>query len=529
MKLNMVAYLAKSENVIEDIVNTSSNPIYHPIDVSNLNGHLFLKQSPSTPEWSNLFSGADIPPGSFAQRTVKGLFVLEVEERYLAFTFGHGRSLLNKHCIERGFGLRVAMNLGDPRQLKSIDKSTLDKVALNTRSQSSKNTGVEDFSFEFDHEIMKSITAIVDREDEELEIISGKDSVAIYTEISFGMIGSLARRLIEAYEAEVYKENYPWAEYITPETDPELKSILDTLLVNALNTNSYDEFWMCAPELIDYTDFSGFRYNTKSDSTRYTELNLSSFIAGAGFRGDISPATLKSKKVYILNSTETEIDSWSFFQCISGELEHEGNKFILNDGTWYSVSDDFYLEVCNYFSQIPHSNLTFPSYGGLKEGPYLRSVCNDVDLALLDQKWVRPHGVANNLEFCDLYSNCKAIIHVKKYGSSAVLNHLFAQAYQSIEMLVNSPEVIEQVNEHLSETRITLSYDGTAQREHRIVLAIMDHRTGDLDIPFFAKVNLRHHCRKITGMGFNVELAKIPIGGVVFNNEQELRALLEKA
>jgi len=507
MKLNMVAYLAKSGNVIEDIVNTNANPIYHSIDVSNLNAHLYLKQSPSTPEWSNLFSGADIPPESFAQRTVKGLLILEVEDRYLAFTFGHGRSLLNK----------------------SIDKSTLDKVALNTRSQSSKNTGVENFSFEFDHEIMKSITAIVDREDEELEIVSGKDSVAIYTEISFGTIGRLARRLIEAYRSDVYKENYPWAEYIMPETDPELKNILDSLLVTAINARQYDEFWMCAPELIDYTDFSGFRYSSRSNSPKYTELNLSSFIAGAGFRGDVSTSTMKSKKVYILNSEEMEIDSWSFFQCIGGELEYEGSKFILNDGVWYSVSDDFYLEVCSYFSQIPKSALTFPSYGGLKEGPYLRSICNNVDLVLLDQQWVRPRGVANNLEFCDLYSSCKAIIHVKKYGSSAVLNHLFAQAYQSIEMLVNSPEVIQQVNDHLIDTQVSLNFNGASQREHRIVLAIMHHRAGDLDIPFFAKVNLRHHCRKIRGMGFSVELSKIPIGGVVFNNELELKALLEEA
>jgi len=523
MKLNVVAYLIKPNKIMEDIVNNKSKPIQHIIHFGELKAHLFLKKSTSKPEWSKLFSGTEIPIDSFNQTGVKGLLLLKVEGRFLTFTFGHGRSLLNKNSIERGFGLRVAMNLGDPNQLKSIDKATLDKVALNTRTQSSKSTKVEDFSFEFDHEIMKSITAIVDCEGEQFEIISGKDSVAIYTELSSEMIPDISMRLIKAYESEKYKYHYPWAEYIKPVTDPELKDILDKKLVDLLNNGTYCDVWMCSPELVNYENFSGFKFNGKRNSPRYAELNIDTFLTEAGFRGDITTSSIKSKRVLVLNAEEKEVDSWSFFQCLNGEVEYLKNNYILSDGNWYSVSADFYSEVCEYFSCMSKSNLNFPCYGGLKEGPYLRSICNDIDLALLDQKWVRPNGVMNNLEFCDLYSSCKAIIHVKKYGSSAVLNHLFAQAYQSIEMLVNSPEVIEQVNNHLAATSISLNYDSTSLREHRVILAIMDHRPGRLDIPFFAKVNLRHHCRRITSMGFNVELAKIPIGGVIYNNENELR------
>lgn len=526
MKLNIIAYLSKPDLEIDDLIDSSKSSQSENLVMGQREVKLFLRKSSNPPAWSKLFSETEITPNTFNQNSISGALAIPIHNEIIIFTFGHGRSLINKQSIVRGFGLRVAMNLGDPRQLKSIDKATLDRVSLNTRSQSSKNTGVENFNFEFDHEIMRSITAIVDRDDEELEIISGSDSVAIYTEISFATLDTLAQRLLSAYKSTDYLIHYPWAEFITPESDPVLKQALDEILVEKLNNKEFDDLWIAPPEIVPYEDFSGFKYKNTSGSPKYIELNLSSYITDAGFRGSITTSSIKNKKVYILNATETAIESWSFYRCLNGELELNNQKYILNDGVWYSVNDDFYNEVCDYFDTIPESSLTFPAYGGLNEGEYLRSIVNNIDVALLDQCWVRPKGVGNNLEFCDLYSECKAIIHVKKHGSSAVLNHLFAQASQSIEMLINSPEVIEQVNSHLSSTPLKINFTPDQEREHRIVLAIMYPRVGALDIPFFAKVNLRNHVRKIRAMGFDVEFSKIELGSKIFSSASELRDLL---
>ena len=522
MKQNVVAYLAKDGVTEKEFIDKSSRPHVVEINERSLNAKLYLKNTNLEPRWISLFEQVDVPERFKKQKTLRGLLVLETNNRLMAITFGHGRSMINQSSIVRGFGLRVAMNLGDPKKLKSIDKSTLDKVALNTRSQSAKNTGVEDFGFEFDHEVLRSLTAVVDSEEDDTEIVSGSDSVTLSTDITFDTIQSIADRLFDAYSLEEYKTVYPWVEYIYPETDPTIKEKLDEKIVGLLNAGNLEELWIAPPEIIDYSDFSGFVYRRTNPPVFYQELNLSTFISDSRFRGDISVSSLKSKKIYVYNGEEAEVNQWPIFRCLNGEIDLDGKRYILNDGRWYQIQQTFYDEVCEYFNSLDHAGLQFDPYGGRKEGPYLRAIANNNDLVLLDQKWVRPKGVANNLEFCDLLSDCNGIIHVKKYGSSAVLNHLFAQAYQSIEMLINSPEVIEQVNQHLNESPLSLVFDAEeSPRRHRIVLAIMDHRAGDLDIPFFAKVNLRQHSRKMRGMGFSVELAKIEMGDQILDEEPE--------
>ena len=155
--------------------------------------------------------------------------------------------------------------------------------------------------------------------------------------------------------------------------------------------------------------------------------------------------------------------------------------------------------------------MEFAPYGDRKEGEYLRHVEDGENLALLDQKWIYPHGSkGHRIEFCDLMSQCGALIHVKKYGSSSVLSHLFAQATVATELLMNDESIKDQVNKHLEETYLTLNFDPKdSPRNYRIILAIMQSKAGPLHIPFFSKVNLRHHARRLENMGFTVELAKI--------------------
>lgn len=512
MKQAVIAYLAKDGITREELIDTSTNPTLFEINDANLSAQLFLKKSENMPKWLDLFEDVDIAEDTKIQTSIRGVLVVESRGRLLALTFGHGRSLINQQMIVRGFGLRVALNLGDPKQLKSLDKSTVDKVALNTRSQSARNTGVEDFGFEHDHEILKSLSAVVINDDN-LEIVSGNDSVSLYTEVQLDIIQSIADRLFDAYELDVFRQAYPWIEYIKPEPESSINNALDQILIHALNDRQYQDFWMAPPDMIDYTNFSGFGYREIDSPYLDQELNLSNFLTNTRFRGDITISSFKNKKIFIYDASGECTKKWSAFRCLNGEIDYDGNRYILNDGRWYQIKQSFYDEVCDYFNELDISELQFPEHQGLREGPYLRSIANDVDLVLLDQKWVRPDGVSNNLEFCDLLSQCNGIIHVKKYGSSALLNHLFAQAYQSIEMLVNSPEVIDQVNVHLNGTALNLAFDHTmSPRNHRIILAIMDHRTEDFTFPFFAKVSLRHYARKIKSMGFNVELAKIPIG-----------------
>ncbi|WP_029934945.1 TIGR04141 family sporadically distributed protein [Thiomicrospira pelophila] len=516
MKLNVVCYLIKEGVSEEDALDKDKLSTRTPIEIKGIPCGLYIKKSRSEPKWAKLFSDINsIDPNIFRSESVRGLLVVNIENRLFAFTFGHGRSMLKSFMVERGFGLRVTLNLGDSEQIKSIDKSTLEKVSLNTRSQTSKNTNVNDFDFEFDQEILKSICAVVESNDSESsEIVSGCDSVSINTEIELDTFPDLAKRLLVAYEDDKYEEKYPWVDFIQFVSDPSLLQQLNEEMARLLNEEKYEDVWISPPEVIDYNDFSGFVYKIRNNQALcfHSELDLSTYIAESKPRKPITIDALKRREILKFNAEEKNNGSWAVFHCMNCELILDGETYILNDGKWYRIDSEFSDSVNNFFNSLDRSRIYFPPYNGMNEGHYLRKIADGENFALLDQQWIRPKGTGNSLEFCDLLSQCDAFIHVKKYGSSSVLSHLFSQASVATDFLMNDPSVQDQVNKHLEKTYLSVNFNSEdSPRKYRIVLAIMQKNAGDLHLPFFSKVNLRHHARRLINMGFKVELAKINI------------------
>jgi len=515
MKLNVVAYLIKEGYKETDIINPKKNARRIGLDVNGSINSLYIKNAKSKPKWSEIFTiHPNVDESIFYSESICGMFLVKAHSRLIAFTFGHAKSLLLSHVIQRGFGLRVSLNIGDSEQIKSIDKATLDKVALKTRSQTSKNTNVSDFDFEFDHEILKSISAVVETDDDELEIVSGYDSVSLYTKVSLEELPKIADRIMSAYESDKYLSSYPWVDFIQSVTDPETISNLNDRIIQNLDSQNYESLWIACPEIMDYGDFSGFVYTTRAKKgcsvCMHPELDLELYVKETKLKLPTSIETLKRKQVYAYNSAEMQVKSWSLFRCLNGEVELQGDTFVLNDSQWYRVERKFSDSVNEYFKHLPRSAINFPPYGTLTEGEYLREIADGENFALLDQKWIYPQGIGTRIEFCDLLSQCNAFIHVKKYGASSVLSHLFSQATVATELLLNDASVLSQVNAHLDDTYLSVVFDkDKSPRTHRVVLAIMHKKQGEVHLPFFSKVNLRHHSRRLENMGFTVELAKI--------------------
>src|SRR5271155_961430 len=69
--------------------------------------------------------------------------------------------------------------------------------------------------------------------------------------------------------------------------------------------------------------------------------------------------------------------------------------------------------------------------------------------AYMDRKEVMIGGSRSRVEFCDLFSKAKDIVHVKRYGGSSVLSHLFNQAIVSADCFLNEPSFRADVNKFL--------------------------------------------------------------------------------
>ncbi|MFG0761698.1 TIGR04141 family sporadically distributed protein [Aeromonas media] len=515
MKLNTIAYLIKEGVDAKNAVDPKKVPKGITFIIAERECVLYLSESFNTPKWAELFNSIEgIEDFNFSTKSLKGLLIIPSEKRHLAFTFGYGKSMLYSHMIERGFGLRVALNIGDAEKIKSIDKSTLDRVSLKTKSQTSKSTNVNDFDFEFefDQEILKSICASIENDNEMNEVVSGSDAVSLYTDVELASLPDIADRLISAYKEQTYKEKYPWVDFIQPISDPTLVGMLNENIMSSINDGLLENIWISPPEVIDYSDLSGFVYRSSKNHSPcfHNELNLNILIKEAHMRKPISVDSLKRRKIKRFNASEQEVGSWSVYHCLNAEVLLGNETYILNDEYWYRVNSDFSESINSFFEGMDRADIDFPDFNGMNEAEYLITVADGENFALLDRKLIRPINTGNRIEFCDLFSQCNAFIHVKKYSSSSVLSHLFAQASVAIDCLMNDPSVQPQVNKYLEDTYLSLRFNNEdSPRKYRVVLAIMQGTPGELHLPFFSKVNLRHHARRLTNMGFKVEIAKI--------------------
>jgi uncharacterized protein (TIGR04141 family) len=517
MKLKISAFLLK-EGVLQTAVlspDARVNHVHFELDETRFD--FYWHAAPSSPKWLGLFDGiTGIDPSKMQTRSLQGLLVFERIDRIFCFTFGHARHLIDQSLMERYFGLKVALSMSDPELIKSIDKSNLDRTTLRSRSQSAQYISIAQFEFRFDWEILKSLTGIVDSGsagDHEYEVVTGSDSASIFTEVVLAGLPSLAERLFAAYSDGAYKEKYPWIDYIVPVRDVALTASLDEAIVAKINAEDFDGVWIAPPQVIDHEDFIGYCYkhrHTKSSQVTYPDMHLQQCLADKKLAGKVDTHTSKSTQIFLYGRDDQQIASWALYICLNGEVELDGKLYILNEGDWYQVERDFRALVDKHFDELPRSGLVLPPYEGRQEGPYLEAIANGRTIFLLDRKLIRPDGASSPIEFCDLLTDGGHIVHVKKYSSSSVLSHLFAQAYVSAETLLHSPDVVPQVTAYLPEG-IEFRFDAAAfPRENRIVLAIMQERAGDLHMPFFSKVNLKQYSQRLMDMGFHVELLKIP-------------------
>src|SRR5207247_6171167 len=92
--------------------------------------HLSVVPSNSgRPEWQSFLEQGSAGPLDLDQRAANGAVLLvrvprDEGDRWVAFTFGLGRYLLERDSLERGFGLRVCLNLAYPRG-ESLEGPTL--------------------------------------------------------------------------------------------------------------------------------------------------------------------------------------------------------------------------------------------------------------------------------------------------------------------------------------------------------------------------------------------------------------------
>jgi len=480
-------------------------------------GKFYFKQNPShPPSWVKLFQpklGTEL--AHLFNSGTAAVFIVGNGTKFFALTFGYGKSLLLADCYEENFGLRVVLNSVDPEKLRSVDAQSLDAVPLNRRSQASVATALADFGIDIEQDLVYAATG-QPKDATFGKQLTGKDALKISVPITADDIPALLGKLAAQYEADTYKSSFAWVDHLSEVRATSLVNILDVQLGNKIQAKLFDRTWLSVPEIIDWSDIAGFRYQKPKQGETQEDIGWESYLAFLGTETPHSAETFRKQYIHAISESSGQaFHSWPVYKCVYCELSHAGSDYALNNGKWYRVDTDFLKSLNDAINQIPASTLSLPEYQGNDEGVYNKSVYdgNSSYFALMDKKLIQHGGGSSKIEFCDLYTTDKHLVHVKRYGGSSVLSHLFAQGTVSARLLLSDPDFRKKVNEKLpSAHKLKNVSQKPKADEFEVVFAIASNSASTSpELPLFSKINLRNSFNQLQMYGMKVSLAFIQV------------------
>jgi uncharacterized protein (TIGR04141 family) len=513
---HLTIYMVKEEiTKVEQVTTLKADAATQfNVEIPGCNGVLYVKREDDvTPSWVPLFSEFANPKDIGTIATLSAALVVKTAGRYFVLTLGNGRFLVGTDVFEERFGLHVVLNSVDPNSIRVVDKQSLDAIQSHTRTQSGQETTADQFGLDVEQDMLKAIVGTPKTEQLGTRM-TGSDSLTVSVRMVLSDLPGLLKLYKQTFEEEL-PADYAWVNNIrqVKKTAP-IVAELDAMLVEKLNNGEHERIWLSIPEVIDWTKVVGFMF-THTGRTRHPDITLSGFLDSVGEDEPITVQMLHTRDVMCADADNRPVArKWSVYRCIYAEIDHSGEKYVLNGGTWFHVGSDFVKNTNNQFNAATYSTLQLPQYAGGGEGKYNAGVAKaqPTVFALLDQDLIVHGGSRGKVEACDLLSSSKHLIHVKIYGRSSVLSHLFAQGFVSGQLIQLDREFRRKLKAKLTGAFATLVNVNTrpGDKEFTIIFAVISNASGKaLDLPFFSRVNFNNTARVLEGFGYNVELLKV--------------------
>lgn len=459
--------------------------------------------------------------------STSALLLLRTSGRMFAVTFGYGRSLLDLSKIEYQFGLRVALNRIDPRQIKSLDTKTFEDLVVSTNTQVSKSAELPTFGVDVSRDILRAVTG--EPRDQSLsKRLAGADSLVMGVKAAAVDLPGICDDLLDAFLADDYKTDFGWIDQLSLVRDGQNIQSLNDLLVEQLRSGAIGSTHLAMPDAIDWEDIEGFKIGG-TGSHVYDDLDLDEYLQRVGDdRREISLENLKSRPISVRFGRSGNFDKrWYLYQCLVTEQLLNGRLHVLIEGRWFAVSTTLVEEVDAFAAGLADARVDLPpAHVGEVEADYNArlALSSPERLLKLDARIKRPGGASSGIEFCDVLSADGDLIHVKRKSRSATLSHLFAQGGVSAATFVNDgvfrTEVRQLIEAEVAPEardnwiRLVPGADGAVDRlKYRVTYAVITNSTreGRDWLPFFSKLNLMQQGRQLSTMGFTVAIARVPI------------------
>jgi uncharacterized protein (TIGR04141 family) len=432
-----------------------------------------------------------------------------------AITFGGGEGFLKTENFFSRFGMKIALNLAD--KIYSIKKNTVSDAMTNVKEDANKGLEFDSFTFDIEKDLLNGVVVVPKTNSFATGNIVGRDFQSFTTEYEFDNLDQLLIECLKVYEMDDYLEDYGFIdniEEVSPK-NPIIHKIYEEVLAAYIQKDE-GRVWFSPAEtdymdrIIEYLFYIGQHNESKRLNAFRDELNTEKvyeFISKNNMTIK-SLSDFKKIKIEVMYDDGSYGDGWNLFECLYASIEYQGDQYVVNGGKLYKVKKTYYEGFEEEYTKIR----VFPSVLNIdkmqSEGSYNEAVClsNSERFTLLDKKLVAHNN--RKIEVCDFFDNEeKAFIHVNKYGTSALLSHLFAQATVSAELFKDldfKPQIIRKMNEQNPQK----NYEILQYNETKVIIAVITNReipaNGHVKLPFFSKVNAVSTLRYIKDrLGFN--------------------------
>ncbi|UIJ38952.1 TIGR04141 family sporadically distributed protein [Desulfobaculum bizertense] len=460
------------------------------------------------PKWSNFFNPINISEGIKKYATSGALFITQNDGHYFLYSFGTGHNLINRNKIEQDFGLKTCLNCINELEISSIDKTQLESQPKQSREQATNKTSINFFGVDIERDLLRGVVGRPKKEYSFLGTsICGKDNLS-YTSCS--QILTCPKDLSNIYQifnADSYKKSsFSWIDHIREEKNN--KGKLDEILCEQLQKNKTTKIHLSTPEILDWERVVGYKIRGKGTSV-YPTLSIKKFLSLFS-KEELSIENLKQRHISTVDSNHQKIKSWNIYKFLNAEILFKNKYYILNTGKWYQIDKDYSSNIDKFFKNIKSYDVDFPKYCHKNEGEYNEFVTQENPNAffLLDQKNIKVSSVASPVEPCDIFMYPKTFIHVKRYGGSSLLSHLFNQGLVSGALFKKDSEFKKKLSEKMGE-KVPSTFSFPNYGDFNIVYAIIKNKEGDLSIPFFSKIALKHTYSQLQAYGYKIFLNKI--------------------
>ncbi len=478
----------------------------------------------NVPEWVRWVSPWISVPEDRAKSTSLALIIfLLVDGRVFAVPFGFGHTAIDKKLLERDFGFQAALRFLDPTELSLIDLRNVGKRTRQKRSSLALRGTIQEFDVAIDNELAFKIAG--NSEDESLgKRIVGGTSFVFDCKNSIDTLKDTCSKLLSSLNEPPKKDFEQINPYIA-EKDESVLQELDGWLLDSIRKKSLDNLSVALPEL-EITLAANYklycRRNAKIPIPDLMIEHIADALAEVWQDGiDVNDFRIKA---YDADDKVIPKQSYLLRDCLVAEKQTDDAcvTYILSLGKWYRVKKDFIDDTNREVLRIPviSDDDYLPVYNHSSEGDCNQAVAsgNPTHFVCLDSqsKHFREGLGISSVEVCDLYTEDKHLICVKRYHASQSMNYLFSQGIVSAKFLKQHNEYREFLLRMVG-TVGQFQTDSFREEDFTFVYAVVLDSKKSLprDLPFFSKVRLIEDARNIKGMGFGLKLYHIPIGPAV--------------